>query len=491
MTGRNTVPPQGGTPLPGENPQTQDRLKQAINMLLSQKVINNRPGYTPKGEPLLMTRQAPPAITRDNTDAVYWQGMQSTRFDWPQLDIVTEVNNMDMNKSLGLRYDDDDPNATRKRRLVYHNSVATLSERRAADFFAGWVARILNPAPTNVDLVEAAIIVLYQALGTLPAKTLPEIRWFENPVDALKAVGNIVTPRVLIDNLPNGSDFNNNVRTYYNAVNTALQSNKAINFQPAHCLTPHTITRLILFDMSATFGLPVPDKYRALMALVANTGLVIPTEKVCYVSKAPVAVRFDDRGRLHHESRPAIEYPDGTGFCYWHNVMVPSHVIVNPASITLTEIDSETNQEVKRVMIEQYGASRYLIDTGAKEVASNEYGTILVRDMGRWEEPIVVVKVRNSTPEGLWVNTGQFDEIATVDAHGNQHVLRKPIMQFVPQLDQDGKPYHKYYYLRVDPNAYGGAAARDPQAAVASTWRDDQGRMLFSDYRQYKPDFES
>ena len=42
------------------------------------------------------------------------------------------------------------------------------------------------------------------------------------------------------------------------------------------------------------------------------------------------------------------------------------YVIESPHKITLKLIKEESNQEIKRVMIERYGISKYLMDVGAK-----------------------------------------------------------------------------------------------------------------------------
>lgn len=49
-------------------------------------------------------------------------------------------------------------------------------------------------------------------------------------------------------------------------------------------------------------------------------------------------------------------------------------------------------------MIERYGLARYLTDAGAVEVARDECGTLYRKDVDG-DEPILMVKVRNSTPE--------------------------------------------------------------------------------------------
>lgn len=46
--------------------------------------------------------------------------------------------------------------------------------------------------------------------------------------------------------------------------------------------------------------------------------------------------------------------------------------------------------------------------------------------------------------------------------------------------------------LRVDPKAYGGAAARNAHAAAASTWRDSlTGRLTFERWQDYAPGAEN
>ena len=45
-----------------------------------------------------------------------------------------------------------------------------------------------------------------------------------------------------------------------------------------------------------------------------------------------------------------------------------------------------------------YGQTRYLIDSGAREIHSDDYGTLYRKEIAN-DEPLVMVKVVNSTPE--------------------------------------------------------------------------------------------
>ena len=100
--------------------------------------------------------------------------------------------------------------------------------------------------------------------------------------------------------------------------------------------------------------------------------------------------------------------------------------------------------EVRRVKIDQYGQSRYLQDTGAEVVAEDDFGVLYRKSLGD-DEALMMVKVVNSTPEP----DGTF----------------------------------KDYFIRVDPNAYGGL--KTARAAIASTWRNEDESLMFDDPNDY------
>jgi len=91
-----------------------------------------------------------------------------------------------------------------------------------------------------------------------------------------------------------------------------------------------------------------------------------------------------------------LTYPDDFSIYAVHGVRVPAKIIEKP--IALSEIDIEQNVEIRRVMIEKYGQDRYLLDSGAEMIHVDGYGE-LWRKNQQGDEPIVMVKVVNSTPE--------------------------------------------------------------------------------------------
>jgi len=121
-----------------------------------------------------------------------------------------------------------------------------------------------------------------------------------------------------------------------------------------------------------------------------------PFLKICLISDKPRKLNIDDHGRLHSYTEKAIEYSDGWGFYSVHGIVVPGWIIENPKEITVKKIEEEQNVEVRRIMLDIFGWDKYL--QGVEPIHQDRYG-ILYRKEIPDDEPLVMVKVRNSTPE--------------------------------------------------------------------------------------------
>ncbi len=123
------------------------------------------------------------------------------------------------------------------------------------------------------------------------------------------------------------------------------------------------------------------------------------------MSERPLVLRTDDRGRPHCADGPAIAWADGLEAFAWHGVAVEPWIIRDPGRITVQTIDKASNVEVRRVLIERFGEERLVREGGAQLVGEDETGRLWRRPIGpqhqwgRTEEPVVMVEVRNSTPE--------------------------------------------------------------------------------------------
>lgn len=61
-------------------------------------------------------------------------------------------------------------------------------------------------------------------------------------------------------------------------------------------------------------------------------------------------------------------------------------------------IEQEGNIEVRRALIDMYGLEHFIRDSAAKKIQQDEFGVLYEKQVPG-DEPIVVVKVYNSTPE--------------------------------------------------------------------------------------------
>lgn len=140
------------------------------------------------------------------------------------------------------------------------------------------------------------------------------------------------------------------------------------------------------------------DDFRIWDELGSNLLGLICIEDVAIVCAKPEMISLDEMGRLHAADGPAMRFADGCEVHAWHGVAVEKRIIENPETITPKEIQETENIEVRRVLIDRYGLPRYLEESGAEAVSEDEAG-VLYRIPIANDEPLVMVKVINSTAE--------------------------------------------------------------------------------------------
>jgi len=129
-----------------------------------------------------------------------------------------------------------------------------------------------------------------------------------------------------------------------------------------------------------------------------------PLTRVLFVCRLP-KIRLDDLNRLHCADGAALEFPDGYKIFAWKGTVVPREIIVRPETLTTIRIDAEQNVELRRALIDKFGVADYLRETCAGIKDQNEMGTLYLKQMPG-DEPIALVRVKNSTPE----SDGTFKE---------------------------------------------------------------------------------
>ncbi len=135
-----------------------------------------------------------------------------------------------------------------------------------------------------------------------------------------------------------------------------------------------------------------------LWQVAANIGWLQPHRRTCWLSERPRVLHGDAAGRLHHAGGPALSFADGWSVFAWKGVEVPSWMIEQPETITLSAIDAEINVQLRRCMIEIMTPQRYVALGGARKIAEDETGVLWRRiwfNYDIWS----AVEVINATPE--------------------------------------------------------------------------------------------
>jgi len=195
-----------------------------------------------------------------------------------------------------------------------------------------------------------------------------------------------------------------------------------------------------------------------LSMITQSAGWFWPYENVCWICDRTENVHLDDNERIHNLVGPAISFRDGWKIYAAHGVILPEWIIETPAQITPTKIDNQSNAEIRRVMIELFGQTRYLKEGGSQLIGFDTFGRLWKKEL-RGDEPIVMAEILNSTPERDG-SLGVRDAVATFgeDAQVNHDGM---------MMRLGGVPENlrfKSYFLRVPPNC------ASPREAVAWTF---------------------
>jgi hypothetical protein len=130
----------------------------------------------------------------------------------------------------------------------------------------------------------------------------------------------------------------------------------------------------------------------------AQSGAVVLTER-------PTHLYRDAQTRLHHETGPALLYPDGFGIWAWHGTRVPKDLIDGRWSTQ--DILRHDNAEVRRCAIEKMGWDRFIVDAGLRQIGDttadpgNPGHFLALYDVPEriYDQPIRVLLCDNATPE--------------------------------------------------------------------------------------------
>jgi hypothetical protein len=89
-------------------------------------------------------------------------------------------------------------------------------------------------------------------------------------------------------------------------------------------------------------------------------------EKFCIVCERPERLLVNDLNEPHCEDGPFCRWRDGVSLYAINGVYVPRWIVEHPERITVANIKRESNSEIRRIMRERYGDTKYFMDTKAR-----------------------------------------------------------------------------------------------------------------------------
>ncbi|BAY19684.1 hypothetical protein NIES21_55490 [Anabaenopsis circularis NIES-21] len=139
----------------------------------------------------------------------------------------------------------------------------------------------------------------------------------------------------------------------------------------------------------------IEDKYKIVQSIIKECGIIFTFEKIAIICDRPIHLRFDNENRLHAEGEPAIEYADGYSLYSYHGVTLPEkYGKIHPQEWQAQWLLTETNAELRRVLIQGIGYSRICQDLQAIELDNWAGYTLLRIDNDFIDiEPILLLKM--------------------------------------------------------------------------------------------------
>ena len=107
------------------------------------------------------------------------------------------------------------------------------------------------------------------------------------------------------------------------------------------------------------------EKLAGLIEIAQHCGWWAPYDDVVVFQHRHESIFVDSEMRLHNENGPCVTYRDGTKVWSIGGLPMNEKIVMTPDLLTVQEIDNETNNEVRAVMIQRLGWTNYIKNSGA------------------------------------------------------------------------------------------------------------------------------
>lgn len=167
-------------------------------------------------------------------------------------------------------------------------------------------------------------------------------------------------------------------------------------------IEPKGISSFDWFSTAATFDFFTseldceydPKVYQFVDQVVRAGVFIFPFEECCFICDRPTKLLFDNENRFHAEGETAIQFADGQSFYFYHGVTLPEkYGKVHPQQWKPQWLLTETNAELRRILIQGIGYTRICQELQAVELDSWAEYTLLQIDNPIDVEPVYLLKM--------------------------------------------------------------------------------------------------
>jgi hypothetical protein len=302
--------------------------------------------------------------------------------------------------------------------------VMEIKQSKIDEYVSNYTAMGLSTVAIDFEKAKATVEKVYECAGL---KAPGKIVYCSSPMGAITAINILksvksldevieymmadtglpkATIRLLFTdvNTLEGTKFCNIIRTSFEKFAHMKVSEKHLDFYCEGISGYHDADFAAFYEFfRKELGYVVEtEKGVGLFEAVRTCGWVYTFEDIALISDRPCKLYRDSTGRLHSDDCAAVEYRDGYKQYFWHGTPVPEYVILSPEKITLEDILTETNQEIRRVKIQKFGLGN-LISCGNAILIDSDvefgelYHTSNLKDIDG--KPFAFIKVIDATPE--------------------------------------------------------------------------------------------
>ena len=200
-----------------------------------------------------------------------------------------------------------------------------------------WINKFYsNSSPTDLDEAKATEFVAW--VYGLSNYKAPKVLFADSPLQA-QQIANDLAKEV------EGTEY------------------KKRYFEPSSAIGITNFSWVAFYDYFTRIGVINHDefnKYKEYSNLNIYDSIML--QDVCIVTRLPISIKstvFRGNKVPHSQDSPAIEFKDGFKMYFWNGTIIPEVWVMNPESLTKQDIISESNAEMRRILMEILGAKKY------------------------------------------------------------------------------------------------------------------------------------